>query len=89
MFGNRAQGITACMQIAPDHAGEDGDDEQLEEHDQAIEMGDKANAAQIHADHQRGQADDPDPVVDLGEHGGQIDPGQQDIDHGREQVVQQ
>ena len=86
---NAAQRVVPAAELAPDQCGEDGDDEQLKENDQPIEIGHKADAAQIDGNHDGGESRNPDPVIDLGEHRGQIDLGQQNIDHGRQQIVQQ
>ena len=65
MFGDGAQCVLAGVQLTPDQEGEDGNDEQLKENDETVEVGHKADAAQVDDDHQAVRPD-PHPVVDLG-----------------------
>ena len=85
------QGCCALTLVdAPAHqTDEEGDDGQLDHHDQAIEVGYQVDAAQVEEGHHCHQTEDENPGINSGEHGGQVDLGQQDIDHRHEHVVEQ
>ena len=75
---------------APRHqADKEGDDGQLDHHDQTVEVGDQIDAAQVQEGHHGHQTEDEHPGLDAREHGGQVDLGQQNIDHRHEHVVEQ
>ena len=56
---------------------------------EAVEVRHQLDATQVQEGHHGHQAEDEDPGIDAGEHGGQVDLGQEDVDHRHEHVVEQ
>ena len=86
---HQGAGPFTVTQAPGDEAEEGEDDGDLDEHDEAVEVRHQLDATQVQEGHHGHQAEDEDPGIDAGEHGGQVDLGQEDVDHRHEHVVEQ
>ncbi len=70
-------------------ADEDQDDGNLNGHDQAVEVGDQIDAAQVQQRHDGHQTEDEVGRGNTGKQRRQVDLGQQHVDHRHEQIIEQ
>ena len=86
---HQGAGPFTVTQAPGDEAEEGDDDGDLDEDDEAVEVRHQLDTAQVQEGHHGHQTEDEDPGLHGGEHGGQVDLGQQDVVHRHEHVVQQ
>ena len=79
----------AIVHAPGDQADKDGDDAELHDDDDAVEVGHQLDAAQVEGGHHRRQTEDIGPGLYVREERLQIDLGQQHVDHRHEHIVEQ
>lgn len=76
-------------QAAHAQVDEHGDDRHLHAHEQQVEVRHQVYAAHVDQADQADEADHPYPLRYFGEHGREVQLGQQRVDHWQQQVIQQ
>ncbi|MNN11001.1 hypothetical protein D3C81_1239410 [compost metagenome] len=79
----------AVVQAPYAEVDEHGNDRDLHRHEQQVEVCHQVDAAHVDQADQADEPSHPHPRRHFGEHGRQVELGQQRVDHGQEQVVQQ